>query len=88
MNESKTPTPRDVESTRSVSQFVVALRKLADSLEQGKPHLLQVAGEKVQVPAGAALSIEHERDGDEEELEFQMRWPVEPSANGKARGGA
>lgn len=77
------PIQRDVESARSVSQFVAALRKLADSLEQGRPHSLQVAGERVQVPLGAVLSIEHERGETEEELEFQMRWTVASSESEK-----
>lgn len=82
------PIQRDVESVRSVSQFVAALRKLADSLEQGKPHALQVSGERIQVPASASLSIEHERSETEEELEFQMKWPVAASDIGSSEEAA
>ena len=65
---------RDVEKTYAVSQFVMKLRRLADALEQGKPFTIQVAGERFTVPADAAFSVEHERDGDSEELEFQLKW--------------
>jgi hypothetical protein len=30
--------------------------------------------EKVYVPARAEFNIEHEREGDEEEIEFQLKW--------------
>lgn len=83
MNELESQKVRDVESKRSVSQFVAALRKLADSLEQGRPHMLKVAGERVQIPLGAELSIEHERGARVEELEFQMRWTVASSESEK-----
>jgi hypothetical protein len=35
---------------------------------------IQVAGERVYVPARAELNVEHEREGDEEEIEFQLKW--------------
>ncbi len=31
------------------------------------------AGERIYVPARAEYSIEHEREGDEEEIEFQIK---------------
>lgn len=66
---------RDIEKVYVVSEFVAKLRRLADALEQGKPFAIQVAGERLNVPASASISIEHERGDDgEEELEFQLRW--------------
>jgi amphi-Trp domain-containing protein len=67
---------RDIEKTYSVSDFADKLRRLADCLEQGKSFEIQIAGERVYVPAHAAFSIEHEREGDEEEIEFQLKWTI------------
>jgi amphi-Trp domain-containing protein len=67
---------RDLERTYSRTQFVAKLRRLADALEAGAPFAIQVAGERLRVPADAAFNIEHERAGGVEELEFQVRWPV------------
>ena len=49
-------------------------RRLADSLEAGERFEIQVAGERVYVPARAEFNVEHEREGDEEEIEFQLKW--------------
>lgn len=65
---------RDVEKGYSVEDFVSKLRRLADALESNERFEIQVAGERVYVPARAELSIEHERTDDEEELEFQLKW--------------
>lgn len=65
---------RDVEKDYPSKQFVQKLRRLADAIEQGKAFRMQVAGERVTVPAGAVISIEHERGSKEEELEFQLKW--------------
>lgn len=65
---------RDVEKVYSTSEFVAKLRRLADALETGKRFEIQVAGERIYVPAGAEFNIEHEREGDEEEIEFQLKW--------------
>ena len=65
---------RDIEKAYSVKQTVAKLRRLADCIEQGKPYRIQVAGEKINVPADAVFNTEHERQGDTEELEFQFKW--------------
>jgi amphi-Trp domain-containing protein len=65
---------RDVEKDYSTSEFVAKLRRLADALEAGKRFEIQVAGERVYVPAGAEFNVEHEREGEEEEIEFQLKW--------------
>jgi amphi-Trp domain-containing protein len=69
--------PRDVERGYSTSQVVAKLRRLADALERDTPFRIQVAGERVRVPARAEFSIEHERGADEEEIEFQLKWKVD-----------
>ena len=65
---------RDVEKAYSVKQTVDKLRRLADCMETGKPFKIQVAGERISVPATAVFNIEHEREGHGEELEFQFKW--------------
>jgi amphi-Trp domain-containing protein len=65
---------RDVERVYSTSEFVSKLRRLADALEAGKRFEIQVAGERIYVPARAEFNVEHEREGNEEELEFQLKW--------------
>ena len=65
---------RDVEKVYSTSEFVSKLRRLADALETGERFEIQVAGERIYVPARAEFNVEHERDGNEEEIEFQLRW--------------
>jgi amphi-Trp domain-containing protein len=65
---------RDVEKGYSVSQFAAKLRRLADALEAGERFEIQVAGERIYVPARAVFNIEHEREGNEEEIEFQLKW--------------
>lgn len=68
---------RDIEKTYTVAQTVEKLRRLADSLEQGKSFVIQIANERIRVPADAVLSIEHERGEDEEEIEFQLKWKID-----------
>ncbi len=65
---------RDIEKIYSVSETVAKLRRLADCLESDQPFEIQVAGERIYVPARAVFSIEHEREGDTEEVEFQFKW--------------
>ena len=68
---------RDVEKGYSTDEVVAKLRRLADALESGSPFRIQVAGERIRVPARAEFSIEHERSDDEEEVEFQLKWSLE-----------
>ena len=48
------PATRDLEKTYGTAAFVAKLRRFADALEQGKPFVIQIAGERVRVPARAA----------------------------------
>jgi amphi-Trp domain-containing protein len=68
---------RDVEKIYSTADFVAKLRRLADALEAGERFEIQVAGERVYVPVRAEFNVEHERDGNEEEIEFQVKWTNE-----------
>jgi len=65
---------RDVEKTYSTAQFVAKVRRLANALEEGKEFEIQIAGERIYVPVRARFNIEHERDGGDEEIEFQIKW--------------
>ena len=65
---------RDIEKDYPLSEFIDKLRRLADALEAGQRFEIQVAGERISVPARASFNIEHERSEDEEELEFQIKW--------------
>jgi amphi-Trp domain-containing protein len=67
---------RDLERTYSRAQFVAKLRRFADAIEAGDAFSIQVANERLRIPADAAFNIEHERSGGVDELEFQIRWPT------------
>ena len=68
---------RDLERTYSRAQFVAKLRRFADAIEGGKSFSIQVANERLRIPADAEFNIEHERSGRVDELEFQVRWHAE-----------
>lgn len=68
---------RDIEKVYSTGEMVAKLRRLADALETGEKFEIQIAGERIYVPVRAEFSIEHERDGDAEEIEFQIKWNAE-----------
>lgn len=65
---------RDVEKLHHRESFIATLRRLADALEAGEPFRIQVMNARFVVPADATLSIEHEVEGRDEELELQLRW--------------
>ncbi|SCY23392.1 amphi-Trp domain-containing protein [Desulfoluna spongiiphila] len=65
---------RDIEKSYTTSEFVAKLRRLADALETGSKFEIQIAGERIYVPVRAEFTVEHEREGAEEEIEFQIRW--------------
>ena len=65
---------RDIEKVYSTSEFVAKLRRLADALEKGERFEIQIAGERIYVPVRAEFNLEHEREGNEEEIEFQIKW--------------
>jgi amphi-Trp domain-containing protein len=65
---------RDIEKAYTVQQMVAKLRRLADCLEKGRPFQIQIAGERLSIPTNAVFNIEHEREGINEEVEFQFKW--------------
>jgi amphi-Trp domain-containing protein len=68
--------PRDVERIYSTTEVVAKLRRLANAIETDRPFRIQIAGDRFWVPERAQFSIEHERGDDEEEVEFQLKWPL------------
>jgi amphi-Trp domain-containing protein len=74
--KTKSKRSRDVEKGYPTNQFVAKLRRLADALETGEDFRIQIAGERVRVPAGAIFNIEHERGDGAEEIEFQIKWKL------------
>ncbi len=68
---------RDIEKNYPVKQFVKKLRRLADCIEQGQRFQIQVAGERISIPATVLVNIEHERDDSSEEVEFQLKWTLD-----------
>jgi len=79
---------RDIERMYSTKDVVAKLRRLADALEAEAPFRIQIAGERVRVPGRAQFSIEHERDSDEEEIEFQLKWRLQPVSDAEPEKGA
>ncbi|HEY4249725.1 MAG TPA: amphi-Trp domain-containing protein [Roseomonas sp.] len=71
---------RDLDKIYPLPDFIAKLRRLADTLEAGGRFEIQIAGERIHVPARAICSIEHERDEGREEIEFQLRWEASPAA--------
>jgi len=41
--------------------FIAKVRRLADALEDGREFRIQVAGQRVRIPADVMISVEHER---------------------------
>ena len=68
---------RDIEKRYSIKQTVAKLRRLAVCMEQNKPFRIQIDGERITIPAEAIFNIEHERENNAEEVEFQFKWKLE-----------
>jgi amphi-Trp domain-containing protein len=64
----------DAEKAYPAPEFAAKLRRLADALEAGGRFEIRVAGERAYVPARAEFNVGHEREGDKEEVEFQLEW--------------
>ncbi|MDO9263891.1 MAG: amphi-Trp domain-containing protein [Desulfosalsimonadaceae bacterium] len=67
---------KDIEKAYPVKLFIAKLRRLADCLEQEKRFQIQINGDRISMPPDAVINIEHEREGGNEEIEFQIKWPV------------
>lgn len=72
---------RDIERGYTAEQFAEKLRRLADAVETRRAFTIQVAGERLRIPASAHFNIEHEREGSREELEFQLLWESQSNSS-------
>ena len=72
---------RDIEKNVAKEQFVDTLRRLADALERGEPFRIQVQNKRFTVPGAAELVIEHEVEGEREELSLELQWTREAGAD-------
>jgi amphi-Trp domain-containing protein len=65
---------KEAEKSYSTKEVAAKLRRLADALEEGRTFEIQIAGERISIPPGAAIEFEYERQGDEEEVEIELKW--------------
>lgn len=65
---------KEVEKSYATKEVISKLRRLADALEAEKTFEIQVAGERIYVPPYASVEFEYASDGDEEELEIEIKW--------------
>lgn len=72
---------REVEVNYELAAFVAELRRLADALESGEGYAIEVDGETVTLPTDALMSIAHEAEDGEVELEFQLTWSTGEAAD-------
>jgi amphi-Trp domain-containing protein len=67
--------PRDIER-HSTQEVAAKLHRLADSIEKDEPFRIPDRRGTYPRPGAGWFSIEHELGDDEEEIEFQLKWPV------------
>ncbi len=65
---------KEVEKSYANRDSAAKLRRLAEALEEGKAFEIQIAGQRVYVPASASVEFEYSREGDEEEIEIEVKW--------------
>jgi amphi-Trp domain-containing protein len=64
----------EAEKSYSNKEVVAKLRRLADALEEEKTFEIQIAGERIYIPPYATIEFDYERQGDEEEVEIELKW--------------
>jgi amphi-Trp domain-containing protein len=64
----------EVEKGYSNKQTAEKLRRLAESIEQGRAFEIQVSGQRIYVPADAEIDFEYERTENDHELEVEIKW--------------
>jgi amphi-Trp domain-containing protein len=68
---------RDVERDVNPAEFAKVLRRVADALETGESFRIQVVNKRFTVPKTATISIEHEVEDGDAELELQFKWSTD-----------
>jgi amphi-Trp domain-containing protein len=72
---------KEVEKVVHTKYFVSVLRRMADALEKGESFRIQIQNRRVVVPPDAELEVEHEVEGEQQELSLELHWKSEtPSA--------
>lgn len=64
----------EVEKSYSNKGVAAKLRRLADALEEKKTFEIQIGGKRIRIPPDATVEFEYERQGDEEEVEIELKW--------------
>ena len=64
----------EVEKGYSNKQTAEKLRRLAESIEQGKAFEIQVSGQRIYIPPDAEIDFEYERTENVHELEVEIKW--------------
>jgi amphi-Trp domain-containing protein len=65
---------KDVEKSYSNREVAAKLRRLADALEAGSTFQIMIAGERISVPPTAVVEFEYQREGEDEEMEIEVKW--------------
>lgn len=65
---------KEAEKSYSTKEVVAKLRRLADALEEERTFEIQIAGERIYIPPYATIEFEYQREGDEEEVEIELKW--------------
>lgn len=65
---------KDVEKEYGAKDVASKLRRLADALENGTSFEIQIDGERVYIPANATIEFEYQREGNESEMEIEIKW--------------
>lgn len=63
-----------MEKKYSQKAYISKIRRLVEALEENKSFTIQVGGKRIRIPVDSKISIEYEKDGKENELEFQIKW--------------
>ena len=64
----------ELEKTYGSSAIANKLRRIADAIENNKGFQIQVNKKRIYVPVDVYVEFEYEENGDEYELEIEMKW--------------
>jgi amphi-Trp domain-containing protein len=65
---------REIEKGYDRAQTAAKLRRLAEALDRNEPFEIQIAAQRVYVPADAEIVFEYERGEEQDELEVEIKW--------------
>ena len=64
---------REIEKDISKKAFVNKLKRLIENIKSGKGFIIQVKKRKIMVPTKVEFQIEHEKESEDESLEFELK---------------